>query len=85
WVFSEGAAKVVARELIAEARGEEPPAPYDGKGSCYIEFGEDRIARVDIDFLSGPERTGVFNAPSLELRDQKNQFGSSRESRWFGL
>ncbi|MCB0859713.1 MAG: FAD-dependent oxidoreductase [Solirubrobacterales bacterium] len=84
-VFSEGAAKVVARELIAEARGEEPPAPYDGKGSCYIEFGEDRIARVDIDFLSGPERTGVFNAPSLELRDQKNQFGSSRESRWFGL
>lgn len=84
-VFAEGAAKVVARQLIAEARGGGPVDPFDGRGSCYIEFGEDRIARVDIDFLSGPEKTGVFNAPSLELRDEKNEFGSSRRSRWFGL
>ena len=32
--------------------GDDPP-PCDGKASCYIEFGEERIARVDIDFLSG--------------------------------
>ena len=84
-VFAEGAAKVVARQLIAEARGQEMTDPYDGRGSCYLEFGEDRIARVDIDFLSGPEKTGVFNAPSLELRAEKNEFGSSRKARWFGL
>lgn len=84
-VFAEGAAKVVARELIAEVRGEDPPDPYDGRGSCYIEFGEDRIARVDIDFLSGPEKTGEFNPPSLELREEKSRFGSTRTSRWFGL
>lgn len=82
-VFAEGAAKVVARELVAEIRGEASPEPYDGRGSCYIEFGEDRIARVDIDFLSGPEKTGVFNAPSLDLRKEKAEFGSSRKSRWF--
>ena len=84
-VFAEGAAKVVARELIAEIRGEPVPEPYDGRGSCYIEFGEDRIARVDIDFLSGPEKTGEFNAPSLALRDEKNEFGTTRKARWFGL
>ncbi|MBN8867676.1 MAG: FAD-dependent oxidoreductase [Solirubrobacterales bacterium] len=84
-VFAEGAAKVVARQLIAEARGEEGPAPYDGRGSCYIEFGEDRIARVDIDFLSGPEKTGEFNAPSAQLRSEKDDFGSGRAARWFGL
>jgi sulfide:quinone oxidoreductase len=61
------------------------PEPYDGRGSCYIEFGEDRIARVDIDFLSGPEKTGEFNAPSLALRDEKNEFGTTRKARWFGL
>lgn len=84
-VFAEGAAKVVARELIAEVRGEDAAPPYDGRGSCYIEFGEDRIARVDIDFLSGPEKTGEFNPPSLELRDEKEEFGSSRKARWFGI
>lgn len=84
-VFAEGAAKVVARELIAEVRGEDAAPPYDGRGSCYIEFGEDRIARVDIDFLSGPEKTGEFNPPSLELRNEKEEFGSSRKARWFGI
>ncbi|MDQ5894956.1 MAG: sulfide:quinone oxidoreductase [Actinomycetota bacterium] len=84
-VFAEGAARVVARELIAELRGGGDAEPFDGRGSCYIEFGEDQIARVDIDFLSGPEKSGVFNAPSLELRDEKDEFGSSRKARWFGL
>jgi sulfide:quinone oxidoreductase len=84
-VFAEGAAKVVARQLIAEIRGDGVPDPYDGRGSCYIEFGEDRIARVDIDFLSGPEKTGEFNPPSVALRDEKDEFGSSRRARWFGL
>lgn len=84
-VFAEGAAKVVARRLIAEVRGSGETPPYDGRGSCYIEFGEDRIARVDIDFLSGPEKTGVFNAPSLDLREEKNEFGSIRKARWFGM
>lgn len=84
-VFAEGAARVVARELIAEIKGDEEPPPYDGRGSCYIEFGEDRIARVDIDFLSGPEKTGEFNAPSHALREEKDEFGATRRARWFGL
>ncbi len=82
-VFSEGAAKVVGRNLIAEIRGGEGAPPYDGRGSCYIEFGEDRVARVDIDFLSGPERTGVFRQPSADFVREKEQFGSSRRERWF--
>ena len=57
-VFAEGAARVVARQLIAELRDSERPGPYDGRGSCYIEFGSGRVGRVDIDFLSGPTKTG---------------------------
>jgi len=37
-----------------------------------------------VDFLSGPTPTGTFEAPSAELRGQKNLFGSSRIARWFG-
>jgi sulfide:quinone oxidoreductase len=83
-VFAEGAARVVAEALLATVRGTEPPPPFDGRGSCYIEFGSGRVGRVDIDFLSGPQRTGTFREPSAALAAEKEQFGSSRRSRWFG-
>jgi len=82
-VFSEGAARVVAAEVLAELRGEEQPAGYDGLGSCYIEFGAGRVGRVDVDFLSGPKPTGTFQAPSSALVAEKENFGSSRRARWF--
>lgn len=83
-VFAEGAARIVAQTLIAELQGGEPPGPHLGRGTCYIEFGAGRVGSVDIDFLSGPSRTGVFNAPSAALVAEKERFGSSRRARWFG-
>ncbi len=83
-VFAEGAAKVVAQHLIAEIAGGEEPDRHLGQGTCYIEFGEGRIGSVDIDFLSGPERTGVFNPPSAEQMALKEAFGATRRARWFG-
>ncbi|HEY4450519.1 MAG TPA: FAD-dependent oxidoreductase [Solirubrobacteraceae bacterium] len=83
-VFAEGAARVVAQTIIAELYGGERPERHLGRGTCYIEFGEGRIGSVDIDFLSGPEKTGTFNAPSAEQMALKERFGSSRRARWFG-
>mgnify|MGYP000892648071 FL=1 len=84
-VFAEGAARVVAQDLIAAARGEAGPGPYLGQGTCYLEFGGGRVAKVDIDFLSGPTRTGVFTPPSGAIAADKVEFGASRRARWFGL
>jgi sulfide:quinone oxidoreductase len=84
-VFAEGAARVVAQALIAELGAGEPPGRHLGQGTCYIEFGEGRIGSVDIDFLSGPEKTGAFNPPSPEQMALKERFGSDRRARWFGL
>jgi sulfide:quinone oxidoreductase len=83
-VFAEGAARVVAQTLIAKLRGGEEPGRHLGQGTCYIEFGRGRIGSVDIDFLSGPEKTGTFNAPSAEQRALKERFGATRRARWFG-
>jgi sulfide:quinone oxidoreductase len=83
-VFAEGAARVVADQLIAQARGEQGAEEYQGRGSCYIEFGAGRIGRVDVDFMSGPQPTGTFQAPSERLVAEKQEFGSSRRARWFG-
>ena len=84
-VFAEGAARVVAQTLLASLFDGDPPGRHLGRGTCYIEFGHGRVGSVDIDFLSGPTRTGTFNAPSAELVALKDQFGSSRRARWFGL
>jgi len=84
-VFSEAAARVVAASIIADIQGSEQPAAYKGAGSCYIEFGGDRVGRVDVDFLSGPSPTGSFFEPSVDLVGEKVNFGSSRRARWFGL
>ena len=84
-VFAEGAARVVAAALIAELKGGEAPAAYDGAGSCYVEFGEGRVGRVDVNFLSGPRPTGSFSGASQALVREKEHFGSSRRERWFGV
>jgi sulfide:quinone oxidoreductase len=83
-VFAEGAARVVAQALLAKFAGGEEAGPHLGQGTCYIEFGSGRVGSVDIDFLSGPSRTGSFNAPSAERVAEKERFGSTRRARWFG-
>ena len=83
--FAEGAARVVAQAILAQLRGEDPPERHLGRGTCYIEFGQGRIGSVDIDFLSGPEKTGTFNPPSAEQMALKESFGSTRRARWFAL
>jgi sulfide:quinone oxidoreductase len=83
-VFAEGSARVVAEAILAQIRGGATPEPYKGQGSCYVEFGQQRVGRVDVDFLSGPKPTGTFQPPSEALVQEKVRFGSSRLSRWFG-
>jgi sulfide:quinone oxidoreductase len=82
-VFAEGAARIVAEALIADAGRGDAPAGYEGRGSCYVEFGSGRVGRVDVDFMSGPEPTGTFQEPSGALVTEKQLFGSSRRERWF--
>lgn len=84
-VFAEGAAKAVATALIAKIRNVGKAVDYSGFGTCYIEFGGGRIGKVEVDFFSGPKPTGNYYEPSAALRADKEQFGSSRRARWFGL
>ena len=66
-VFSEGAARVVAETIIACRAGGEPPEGYDGRGACYVEFGDGHVQSAI---------AGVLVA-------DKPHFGASRRLRWF--
>lgn len=83
--FAETQAMVVAAEIIARYRGEPMPAGYDGTSGCYVEFGAGRIGRVDVDFFSGPQPRGTFRKATVEMAQEKIEFGSVRRARWFNL
>ena len=73
----------MAANIISQLRGEPQTARNPGAGSCYIEIGAGLIARIDVDFLSGPKPFGTFHGASVEMRRDKEHFGASRRARWF--
>ncbi len=82
-VFAEGQAGVVAGAIIASQSSQGTSPGYDGHGQCYLEFGRDQVARVDVTFTQGATPSGFFEEPSVDLANQKAEFGSSRIRRWF--
>ncbi len=83
-VFAESAGRTVAEGIIAQLHKGDAPPPYDGAGSCYVEFGGGNVGRVDADFLTGPAPTAPFVSASPQGAADKKVFGSSRRQRWFG-
>lgn len=83
-VFSERQADVVADHLIARHRGAESSSAYDGTGVCFVEFGADRIGRIEVTFRSGEPPIGNFAEPSASRRADKAAFGTTRARKWFG-
>jgi sulfide:quinone oxidoreductase len=82
-VFAEGQAAVVAEQISALIRGQSTEVAYDGRGICYLEFGHDEVAKVDVTFVSGQTPTGDLEGPSAALAADKSAFGTSRIARWF--
>jgi sulfide:quinone oxidoreductase len=83
-VFAEGQAAVVAQSVIARVRGEGESGRYDGTGICYLEFGHDQVAKVEVTFVSGEAPNGRLQGPSSDLAGDKTDFGTTRIRRWFG-
>jgi sulfide:quinone oxidoreductase len=83
-VFAETAARAVADHIAAKIHGSGVVEPYDGTGSCYIEFGAGLVGKVDADFLSGPTPKAPFLGPTTELAKEKERFAATRRRRWFG-
>src|SRR5207247_6336511 len=65
-VFAEAAARVVADDIAATLRGGELEHPYEGAGSCYIEFGAGMGGKGEANFRGGPKPTARPGAPAVE-------------------
>jgi sulfide:quinone oxidoreductase len=82
-VFAEAAARVIAEDIAARIRGTEPPPPFEGVGSCYVEFGGGLVGKVETNFLGGEAPTARLVEPSLGLASEKKAFRTERQQRWF--
>jgi sulfide:quinone oxidoreductase len=83
-IFAEAAARVVADDIAAAVTGREPPAPYEGSGVCYAQFGGGLVSKVEVNFLRGDAPAAERHDPSLESAAEKDEFGAVRRARWFG-
>jgi len=82
-VFAEGQAAIAAQHIAARIRGTTASAQYGGRGICYLEFGNNEVAKVDVTFF-GDKRSGELIGPSPDGAVEKAEFGTSRIKRWFG-
>lgn len=83
-VFAEAHGRRVAAAIAAELSGKAPPAPFDGRGYCFLEVSSEAAARVDGAFFAEPKPDLQINPPSPEALEAKREFERSRLVRWFG-
>ncbi len=82
-IFAESAALVVAGEIAAAVTDADPPAPFEGSGICYAEFGAGLVSKVEVNFLRGEAPEAQRHDPSREYALEKQEFEATRRARWF--
>jgi sulfide:quinone oxidoreductase len=73
----------VAAAIAAEARGEGAPAPFDGRGHCFIEMGRSSATLIEGEFYAEPEPAVRIREPSAANAEEKRRFETERLARWF--
>ena len=74
----------MADDIAATISGGEPPAPYEGSGICYAEFGGGLVSKVEVNFLRGDAPAAQAHGATLAYAAEKDEFGATRRARWFG-
>ncbi len=81
-VFAEEEAHTVARNIVAQIKGEKAAAQFNGKGVCYVDVGDEMAAEGSGDFYAYPAPIVSLEPPSKESRKAKHEFERIFET-WF--
>jgi sulfide:quinone oxidoreductase len=80
-VFAEAHGRVAARNIIAELQGG-AGAEFDGRGYCFMEFGDGSAAYVEGDFFAEPEPDVQMSEPDEATFKAKQDFERERLDAW---
>lgn len=83
-LFAELEGRHVAAAIVAEVGGGTPPAPFDGRGYCFMEMGLATATKIEGEFYATPEPRIVMGEPSAETAEAKRRWEAERLMRWFG-
>jgi sulfide:quinone oxidoreductase len=73
----------VAAAIATDVRGEGAPAPFDGRGHCFIEMGRSSATLIEGEFYAEPEPSVQLREPSADNAEEKRRFETERLGRWF--
>ncbi len=82
-VFAHTEAEVVARNLAAEICGSKTRWEFGGQGSCYLETGHGKAAKVDGHFYAEPDPEVRMRKPGFLWRWEKEGLLRTWFWRWF--
>lgn len=80
-VFAEAEGRVVARNIAAEIQGGEG-AEFDGRGYCFLDFGEGTASYVEGEFFAEPKPRVQVSAPDSKTVRAKEDFERERLDSW---
>jgi sulfide:quinone oxidoreductase len=83
-IFAELEGARVAAAIAADVAGASAPAPFEGRGFCFVELGSSQAALVEGDFFAEPEPRVSLTDASAAHAEAKRCFETERLQRWFG-
>ena len=83
-VFAKAMGETVAHRIAATFVGQEPEAPFNGEGGCYLEVGAGQAMIVKGQLLVKPEPEVMLTEASPKYLEEKPSFETQRLQTWFG-
>jgi sulfide:quinone oxidoreductase len=78
WVFADEEARIVARNVAGKILSEASLSKFDGKGSCYLETGDEMAAYGSGNFYSYPAPRVYMEPPSKHFLKERRELERER-------
>ena len=78
WVFADEEARIVARNIAGKVLGEAGVSKFDGKGSCYLETGDEMAAYGSGNFYGYPAPLVYMEQPSKRFLRERRELERER-------
>ena len=81
--LAEDAARSVVADILVKEGIKNDPITFNAIGTCYMEIGGGKVAKINVNFLGGEKPHVSIEGPPDDFRSDKEQFEILRREKWF--